>query len=73
MKLVFSPAQYKYLARFCREVSQATIVGTFAAKLLPNAVGLETSLSIVPFSELLGGSLTILVFGIILEKKGEEK
>lgn len=71
MKLVLSSGQFRLLATFFREISQAAVIGAFAVWMLPEAVGFEAKGSLFNFLQLFSSGLTALVSAVILEKRGE--
>ena len=68
-----SKGQYKYMASAVRTVATSTILGGSAVLFLPETFQLTKPIPIGRFILLLFAGLSLLIFGVIIEKKGEER
>ena len=63
--------QFSLLADFCKELSQAAIIGAFGVLIIPEAFSLENKISLKSFSLLLLAGLTSLIMAVILKKESK--
>ena len=70
--LKFSKGQYLFLASFVKTLSEGIILGSSAAFFLPETFQLMQPISIIRYVIILLLGFLFLVFGVILERKGEK-
>lgn len=66
-----SKGQYRFFASSLRTMSEGIILGSSAAFFLPETLQLRESISIERYATIFLTGLLILIFGAILERKGE--